>query len=168
LFTHAFTEESPVCCGDTGRPIPAYLLPVSDQTRRGLYGWAGRYSHHDNIFLDCAALEIAAYKQMADPTSRLSVESRKLCADVEKATGKPTFYYLMRYWGRSSGEEKRLCPLCGRKWRVSCDAGAPRETEGKKPFWQFAFRCVRCRLVSHLADCDDNQRYARIGEYRGK
>lgn len=113
LFTHAFDVASPVCCGDSGLPIPAYLLPISDQDREDLYFWAGSYKDHDNIWLASGALEIPAYKQLADPASDLSVTGRELCARIEKATQKPTFYFLNRYWGRNDGEATRACPLCG-------------------------------------------------------
>jgi len=62
------------------------------------------------------ALEIPAYKKLADPTSELSVNGRELCARIEKATQKPTYYFLMRYWGRNDGEATRSRPLCGAKW----------------------------------------------------
>jgi len=159
LFTHAFDDASPVCCGDSGEPIPVYLLPIPDQDRRDLYSWAGYYKHHDNIWLDSGALEIPAYKQLADPTSELSVSGRELCAKVEKATQKPTFYYLTRYWGRNDGEEMRPCPLCGGEWRVS-DQNAD-----STPFHKFQFKCDSCRLVSRIAVSTEDERHARIGEY---
>jgi predicted nucleic acid-binding Zn ribbon protein len=160
LFTHAFDDASPVCCGDSGKSIPVYLLPISEQDRRDLYSWAGSYKHLDNVWLASGALEIPAYKQLADPTSELSVAGRKLCASIEKATQKPTFYYLERYWGRSDGEATRVCPLCGGEWRLS-DQNAD-----MAPFHKFQFKCDSCRLVSHIADSYDDQRHARIGEYK--
>lgn len=160
LFTHAFDDASPVCCGDTGTPIPLYLLPIDQQTREHVYFWARAYNHHDNIWLESRALEIAAYRQLADPTSELSVTGRELCAEVERATGKPTFYFMHRYWGRKVGEATRPCPLCGGTWHS--DANFP----GGQPFHQFHFRCNRCRLVSRRADSYDDERHARIGEFR--
>jgi predicted nucleic acid-binding Zn ribbon protein len=160
LFTSALDEASPLCYGDSGVPIPLYLLPISDQTRECLYFWTGHYRDYDNVWLASDALEIPAYKQMADPRSELSVIGRELCQEVEAGTGKRTFYYLHRYWGRSVGEQKRLCPLCGRRWHTSLNR--PKDS----PFWKFAFRCIRCRLVSHCADSYDDERHAAIGEYR--
>jgi predicted nucleic acid-binding Zn ribbon protein len=159
LFTHAFDETSPVCCGDSGSPIPLYLLPISDQTRHDLCFWADHYRDHDNIWFGSLALEVSAYKQTADPRSRLSVMGRELCREVEAATDKRTFYYLQRYWGRKIGEQDRLCPMCGHRWRT-----AKKELE-KDPFWKFPFRCVRCRLVSHCAVSYEDERHAAIGEY---
>ena len=160
LFTHAFDNTSPVCCGDSGRPVPLYLLPISDLTRDHLYFWASHYKDHDNIWLGSGALEVSAYKETADPRSELSATGRELCRNIEAATGKRTFYYLQRYWGRNVGEEDRLCPMCGRRWRTSVNES------DKTPFWKFSFRCVRCCLVSHLACSYDDERHAAIGEYR--
>jgi predicted nucleic acid-binding Zn ribbon protein len=160
LFTHAFNDASPVCCGDSGEPIPVYLLPVADQDRQDLYSWAGMYKHLDNVWLDSGALEIPAYKQLADPTSDLSVTGRELCARIEKEAQKPTFYYLTRYWGRYDGEAARPCPLCGGEWRVSD------QNEDVAPFHKFHFRCDSCRLVSKIADSYEDERHARIGEYK--
>ena len=160
LFTNAFAAASPLSCGDTGSRIPLYLLPLAQQTREDLYFWDRAYDYHDNIWLGSAALEIPAYKQLADPTSDLSVTGRELCAEVERATGKPTFYYMHRYWGRNVVEAVRPCPLCGDKWHSSNDSVDAR------PFYRFHFRCKRCRLVSHCADSYDDERHARIGEVK--
>lgn len=159
LFTHAFDDTSPLCCGDNGRPIPLYLLPITQQTREHLYFWARSYNYHDNVWLGSAALEIPAYKQLADPTSDLSVTGRDLCAEVELATKTPTYYFMHRYWGRNVGEAVRPCPLCGGKWHSSDN-----QTD-RQPFHRFHFRCEPCRLVSHCADLYDDERHARIGEF---
>lgn len=160
LFTHAFNEASPVCCGDSGESIPVYLLPISDQDRQDLYSWSGSYKDLDNVWLASGALEIPAYKQLADPTSDLSVTGRELCARIEKATQKPTFYYLTRYWGRNDGEATRPCPPCGGEWRLS-DQNAD-----MSPFHKFSFKCDSCRLVSHIDVSTEDKRRARIGEYK--
>lgn len=160
LFTHAFDYTSPVCCGDTGLPIPPYLIPISDRIREDLYSWRGNYRDHDKVWLACGTLEIPAYKELADPKSELSLNGRELCTEIERATGKPTFYYLMRYWGRRDGESTRSCPSCGGQWQASDDEGK------KRPFYKFHFRCERCRLVSRIADSYDDERHARIGEFK--
>jgi len=167
LYTNALAAASPLCCGDTGSPIPLYLLPLTQETREQLYFWARAYNHHDNIWLGSAALEIPAYKQLADPKSDLSVTGRKLCAKVERATGKPTFYYLARFWGRVIGEDERPCPLCGGKWHPSRSPDDERPFfPYERPFFPFHFRCKKCRLVSNCADVCDDQRHARIGEFK--
>lgn len=143
-----------------GKPIPTYKLPVSDSIREGLYFWAESYRHHDAIWLESGDLEISAYKQLADPNSGLARQGRELCTEIEQATGKATFYYLDHYWGRKSQEEEnRLCPVCGGCWRVFND-------DDGNGFSAFPFRCYSCRLVSHKADSCEDERHARIGEYR--
>ena len=160
LFTHAFDDTSPVCCGDTGSPIPPYLLPINQQTCEDLYYWARSYKYHDNIWMNSGALEIPAYKQLADPTSELSLSGRDLCAKIERAANIPTFYFVMRYWGRSNGEAARPCPICGGAWHVSDDP------TGRRGFHRFPFRCQRCRLVAHSATSNDDERHAHIGEFK--
>lgn len=151
---------SPVCSGDTGHRVPLYLLPVDFWTRENLYFWSRHNFDLDNVWLASGALEIPAYKQLADPRSELAQDGREFCAKIEKATGIRTFYYLFRYWGRRKGEADRPCPLCGRSWAD----GRKQQDPG---FHNFDFRCVKCRLVSNLAVDFEDQRHARIGEYRG-
>lgn len=161
LFKHAFDDASPICWGDSGEPIPAYLLPISDQDRQELYSRAGSYKDLDNVWLASGAVEIPAYKQLADPTSDLSVTGRDLCVRIEKATKKPTYYYLTRYWGRDDGEGARPCPLrCGGEWRLSA------HNDDMAPFHKFQFKCDGCRLASHIAVSYEADCYARIGEYK--
>jgi predicted nucleic acid-binding Zn ribbon protein len=161
LRTHVSLIGSPLCCGDSGEPVPVYPLPISDQDRQDLYSWAGSYKDLYNVWLMSGALEIPAYEQLADPTSELSVNGRELCATIEEATQKPTFYYLTRYYGRNDGEETRRCPLCGGEWRSS-----DKEKEDKTPFHRFPFKCDSCRLVSHIAPSTEDEMLARIGEYK--
>jgi predicted nucleic acid-binding Zn ribbon protein len=162
LSTNAFGYGSPLRCGDTGETVPVFLLPVSDKIRDSLYSWAGMYRHYGNLYISSMSLEIAGYKQIADHQSESSDHGRGLCTEIEKATNRPTYYYLDRYWGRREGENTRPCPGCGRKWRTSSGPGEERQ------FHQFPFRCEPCRLVSHPGDVCDDERHARIGEFRPK
>jgi predicted nucleic acid-binding Zn ribbon protein len=159
LFTHALDWAPPVCRGDGKPPIPTFMLPLNFEQKTDLYRWQWSYYYHDNIWLGCGALEIAAYKQMADPTSELAAEGRDLCRDIERCTGVPTFYYLTRYWGKPKGEAERPCPGCGSTWKVEWP------TLPKRRFWHFDFKCDRCRLVSHLGNSTDGGRHTRIGEF---
>lgn len=162
LFTHAFDWASPVCRGDGKPPVPVFLLPLAFEHKEQLYFWQRSYYHHDNVWLGSGALEIGAYRQLADPTSELAEQGRELCREIETATGVPTFYYLMRYWGRLRGEEQRRCPGCGGAWRIE------RLRESPRQFWQLDFKCDRCRLVSHWGDSTDGGRHTRIGEFDPK
>ncbi|MHC4624543.1 MAG: DUF2310 family Zn-ribbon-containing protein [Planctomycetota bacterium] len=162
LCTSWADHHPPIRRMDTGTPIPAYLLPLPDRQVDDIYCWAYGYRNHDLIWTASGKLEMPAYKQLAQPNSELSSEGRQICLNVERATGVPTFYYLFRYWARKNERESRLCPGCGRKWRV----GGIRQSLNR--FWDFPFQCKKCRLVSHDACADEDARHARIGEYRPK
>jgi predicted nucleic acid-binding Zn ribbon protein len=158
LFTHMFDKTSPVCAGKTGEPIPLYLLPVSQNVRESLFAWAGNYRTLDDLQIGCGPLEIHAYRQLAEVGSELSESGRSLCRTLEDATGQPSYYYLMRYWGREEGEDARRCPSCGGAWAT------PAPDDGKGLAW-FDFRCKPCRLVSHLAVSFESRAKAAIGEW---
>src|SRR2546425_4458429 len=136
-----FGREPPIHSPDLEDPIPLYLLPLSPSERQGIGFWAASYRLHHERWLLSGDLEARAYRQLADPRSELSTAGRESCSSIESATGKPTYYYLMRYYGRKSGEEGRLCPLCGGRWAVRG------EDDTASRFSPFGFRCERCRLV---------------------
>ena len=159
LFTHVFTWSSSLRRGDNGRPIPIYRLRGRHEDRDAIYSWQGLYRKYDGIWLASGVLEIPVYKQLADPSSELSQKGREICRAVERFTGVPTYYFLMRYWGRRKGQEKRTCPGCGGPWRTD------RPLDHPDGFWEFAFQCHKCRLVSHIADTYEDERHAVIGEY---
>jgi len=158
LFTHALDHDPPVTRGDNGDGIATFLLPMTGQQKQDITHWKAEYIEHDRIFLGSGPLEIAAYRELADVNSRLSKNGRQLCGQIEQATKIPTFYFLLRYYAHSDGEENRPCPKCGKPWRTSEPTGAP--------FYKFRFRCTPCRLVSEEGD-DLNNRLAKIGEYKG-
>lgn len=162
LFTHAFDPESPVCRGDGKPPIPVFLLPITFELKAQLYSWRRNYYHLDNLWLGSGVLELGAYRELADPCSELSQQGRDLCRGLESVTKIPTFYYLMRYWSRTKREEERPCPGCGAQWKVA------RNLQKPSPFWDFDFRCERCRLVSHIGVSTDGGRHTRIGEFHEK
>lgn len=161
FFTHVFEQTSPVCAGTDGDPIPLYLLPLSEETREQLFSWMKKYRMYDEVQLDCGPLELDAYRQLADPHAELSQDGRELARDVELAIGFPTYYYLMRYWGRP-GDEDRPCPGCGGEWQT------PVRDRSTKGLDRFEFRCEPCRLVSHKASSlDEDSGHPEIGEWRG-
>jgi predicted nucleic acid-binding Zn ribbon protein len=160
LYTHLFDSGSPIRVGGFDYSIPLYLLPLKETQREYLVRWARSYRNHDAMWIDSGSLEMQAYKQLADPNSDLSKEGREHCVEIEAITRKPTYYYLIRFYGRRQGEDGRRCPLCGRRWAIRNTLGQTRR------FDHFAFKCDRCRLVSNRAcDNNDNKRLARIGEY---
>ncbi len=159
IQTSLFEHGSPVHHGGTGAAVPLYRLPLPDLERDRLGLWAGEYRHHEGIWLASADLEMPAYEQLVDPKSGLAAEGRRMCAQIEAATGVPTYYFLIRYWGRRTGEEQRVCPGCGQTWATGL-------TWRAHAWWEFAFRCEACRLVSHEASTSEDERRARRGEYR--
>jgi predicted nucleic acid-binding Zn ribbon protein len=161
LFTHAFDETSPIARADDGKPVPLYLLPVDQLIRQDLAFWMSQYRDLDRIWLNGGQLEVPAYRQLADPKSQFSKRGRRLARVVEEATGLPTYFYLMRYWGRRRREEMRRCPGCGGKWAVKSDL-APRGLA------KHEFRCDPCRLISVVAPDNSEPERACIGEWRPK
>jgi predicted nucleic acid-binding Zn ribbon protein len=150
----------PVRRGDTGARIATCLLPLSDFDREYLFFWSDVYYHHLQVWYDSGALEGQAYRQLADPWSELSSEGREHGRIIERASGIPVYYYLMRYWGRRTGEDSRPCPGCRKRWNVP-DAEWVRD--GIPPF---QFICKKCRLISHRPPDSGPARLAAIGEYR--
>lgn len=163
LFTHAFDWKSPLCRGDTGEPIPVFLLPLDFQQKNDLVRWQAEYVLHDRLWLNSGSLELPAYKELVDPNSDLSAAGRELCETIQSATRIPTYYFLMRYSTSGQGDDNRPCPGCGRAWHRPQPPGAP--------FHLWPFCCDNCRLVSTVG-VDINRRLARIGQWnlsrRGK
>ncbi len=160
LFAENFTYEHPIRRGNDGFPFPSYQLPLDQIEKSNLYGWLSHYRSHANIWLESGILEMESYKQLADPTSEFGEASRDHCKEIEKCTGIPTYYFLFVHWGRKKTEYNRLCPLCGKSWNL------------KKPYindtihWAIHFKCDKCRIVSEPACSFDDERHARIGEYK--
>jgi predicted nucleic acid-binding Zn ribbon protein len=149
--------QSPLLCGDSGCRISPYKLLLTDLFRDGLCSWQFAYQSVDAAWFHSSKLEIPAYRELADPLSDLSEEGRKCCRTIEDATGIPTFYYLYRYYGRSTGELDRLCPVCGNTWGQTIDA--------EDRDFRLPFRCWNCRLASDVGSTDDEPDLALIGEF---
>lgn len=150
----------PVHRGNDGKDIPLYLLPIDQNVRQEICGWSSHSLWYEYLWFHSGALEIPAYRQLGDSESQHGKNGRELCQKIETATNIPTYYYLKRHWGRKQGEGSRLCPVCGKQWDVK------NIKSNQHKFWHFDFMCVSCRIVSHIADNNDDERHARIGEYR--
>lgn len=157
LFTNYVYEGLPVKEGNKGAGIPIYQLPLEPDQAELISYWAIRYRQFDGVQLGCGELEIPAYRQMAEVRSGLSRAGREACKVIEQATGKPTYYFLHRYWGWESQdkERKRRCPSCGGKWL--------NRPESKEGIGRFVFKCDPCRLVSEICSSTENKKYAEIG-----
>lgn len=167
FFTHFLTDLPAIRSGRDGSPVPMYLLPIPDSSKNHpeapkeyIFSWASGYRAVDQLWIGSGALEMAAYRQLANPNSKLSKAGRELSAEVERFTGLPTYYYLQRYYGRRKGERQRRCPDCGGRWARRRTAKAFVGLGG------FDFRCDPCRLISCVAPDDTHEQHARIGEYR--
>jgi predicted nucleic acid-binding Zn ribbon protein len=151
--------------------IPNFTLPITDIERENIYCWTRAYRDFSNVWLNTGELEMPAYLLLAEPDSSLSIRGRKCCSVIEKATGVPTYYFLIRYYGRDeAGERERRCPGCGKPWFVQrpnkqISMLNPVLEDNRGPWWEFDFMCKKCRLVSHGCDCLD-LRHAKIGEPR--
>jgi len=156
LFTHAFNWKPPLCRGDTGQPIPTFLLPLNSHRKNDLTRWQYEYALLDRFWLNSGSLEIVAYKELIEPNSLLSREGREISAEVENATGVPTYYFLMRYYAPSQGLDDRPCPSCGKPWHIPQPQDAP--------FHHWPFCCEHCRLVSTVG-ADINKRLAKLGQW---
>ncbi len=156
LFTHAFDWKSPLYRGDTDEAVPVFLLPVDFQQKNDLIRWQAEYVLYDRLWLNSGSLEMHAYKELVEPKSELSAAGRELCAALEKATGVPTYYFVMRYYAPEQGDDNRPCPGCGKAWNCRQPPDAP--------FHHWPFRCEHCRLVSTVG-VDINRRLARVGQW---
>ncbi|MDR2705837.1 MAG: Zn-ribbon-containing protein [Planctomycetaceae bacterium] len=162
LYVPYYQQGTPLHRGDNNDAVPLYRVPITDKDREDVYFWQQYYQECDNIWQENSKLTIDAYRMLADPASELSKQGRELCLAIEKATGIPTYYYLMRFFGRKHEEEiQRKCPCCGNSWAVKQPQQQISEPER---FCHFYFQCQPCRLVSHLASGNVNLRYAKIGE----
>lgn len=106
LHTHLFDRGSPVRSGGLDYATPLYLLPLKETQREYLVRWARSYRNHDAIWIGSGALEVQAYKQLADPNSELSKEGREYCAEIEAITRNPhiTFLYAIM-----AADEVKMC-----------------------------------------------------------
>lgn len=133
LYTDYMTHESPIVCGDCGSTVPLYKLPkiLGEDEYFKVLGWQKAYQACDRLFMEGIG-ERGAYQRLSKPTSDLSVLGREICEAFEKATGKPFYYYLFRYYS----SHKLSCSICGSEWKLG---------DGESLF--IDYRCDKCRLV---------------------
>lgn len=142
LFTTYLEIQSQVRCGNCFRPVPLYRLPRHENDEfNDVIRWSSNYKSCDSLFMHSGTGERFGYREMSRIDSSLTREGRKICTKIEQDTGKPTYYYLHRYYGRRLVvEEARKCPGCGREWRLS-------------ERWHnlLDFKCDGCRLLCCLS-----------------
>jgi predicted nucleic acid-binding Zn ribbon protein len=143
LFIFGGLLESPVRCGDCFGPIPLYTLPPTyDSEYSDLICWQSDYQACDQLQMNCKTGERFGLRQMGQVDSSLTLHGREVCRKLEAGAGKPVYYYLHRYYGRSARlERERRCPGCGGEWRLY-----------ERLHDRFDFRCDACRLLAKMAD----------------
>lgn len=142
LFTTYLALQPAVKCGDCFQSIPLYRLPrFASGEYYEIICWESDYQACDLLQMNCRSGERFGNRQMSDFNSKLSAQGREVCAEIERLTGKPTYYYLFRYYGRNEAQEKaRKCPDCGGDWLLA------------EPLHRiFDFKCERSRLLSNIA-----------------
>lgn len=143
LFTNYLTLESPLRCGDCFNPVPLYRIPPTydESEYYDIKAWETDYQACDTLQMNCKTGERFGIREMSEADSSLRRRGRELCADIERGTGKPVYYYLFRYVSRTTLEKERArqCPVCGGAWLL------------EEPWHLFNFRCEACRLVSTLS-----------------
>jgi predicted nucleic acid-binding Zn ribbon protein len=143
LYTTYVHSCSPLRCGDTFRPIPLYRnAPTLNGDHKAIIKWQTEWQACDELQMagGCKA-EYAALTEITDAHSDLFRRGWDLRGRLEYITKIPTYYYQYRVGGHDLEEEQsRLCPGCGRQWRVD------------KPIHDiFHFKCDHCRIVSNIS-----------------
>ncbi len=132
LYTDMMAEESPVLCGDCGKPVPLYKLPmILDNEGRSVFlNWQEQFKAMQKLDVYNYSAELE--KDVYDPSSRLNKTARGLCRALEKAKNVPVFCHMER--ARATGN---ACPVCGNEM-------APFAGEGIS-----GLACEGCRVTSH-------------------
>lgn len=112
LYTDLSTEESPLICGDCGKPVPLYKLPaiLDKEGQSNFINWQDQFKllqRLDGYNYAHEMTEDAIY----NPASRINKMGRALCRALEKHESVPVFYHLEQK--RAAGD---CCPICGREW----------------------------------------------------
>ncbi len=144
LFTNFIQISPPMKCGDCFYSVPLYRLPKTydESEYSDILGWEADYQRCDGLQMNCSTGERFGMREMSGLNSSLSKRGRELCQEIERLTGKPTYYYLDRSNAvRShSAEQKRRCPSCNGAWQLE---GPLHEI--------FDFCCEPCRLLSNIS-----------------
>jgi predicted nucleic acid-binding Zn ribbon protein len=156
LFTNFLDDASPLVDPFSGMAIPMYRLPLKYETKAGLLHWQAVYKSFDSLFMLMSdRIELANYKQIADPNSDFGLSSRRIAIDLEKETGIPTYTYFHRYFSLKTGEDELPCPICLSPWTKSHDFGV------KLKFVDWI--CHKCRIMSCKGVSEEGSRKAKIG-----
>lgn len=126
-------SESPVICGDCGRPAPLYRFPKTncDTEYFDILNWQNVYRACWQQFLQGIG-ERHGYRMLHSYKSELAVEGRRICTDLEIRIQKPVYYFLFQYYSNN---------------RKTCCCGGPWVNLNKSLLYDYV--CQQCRLVSN-------------------
>lgn len=132
LYSDFCLQESPVICWDCGKSVPLYTLPFlgDEKEHYQIVSWQQAYNSVDQLWMNCLE-DRFTYHQLTNPESRLSLEGREICRELEKKLNKPVYYYLYH-----EKQPMTNCPVCGHQWE---------ETGHKKVM---TYKCEDCRLTT--------------------
>jgi len=142
LHTPYASLTPPLWCGEHYESIPLYRLPKTyDDEYYDIMCWQTDWQACDDLQMNCSTGERFGTKNISDINSSLSKQGIDICKRIKKLTGKPIYYYLYRYGGRSlKAELDRRCPKCNGKWLL------------KEPLHdRFDFKCDKCHLLSNIS-----------------
>ncbi|MCA9252280.1 MAG: DUF2310 family Zn-ribbon-containing protein [Phycisphaerae bacterium] len=143
LYRGLLVPVSPLRCFDCFGPVPLYRIPPTSwcDTYEDILMWKSDYERCDGLHIGSGVGERFGTRQISVLDSELSKDGLECCRRITELTKKPCYYYLYRYGGRSrKSEEQRLCPSCGKRWRLKTALHD-----------KFDFRCDRCLLLSNVA-----------------
>ncbi|GAL86279.1 hypothetical protein Cpin_4668 [Sporocytophaga myxococcoides] len=135
---------SPIHDGDSMDQIPLYKLPYTcnGESFSDIVMWNRDFDHIEGLWYSDYGGEVWTSEQLSNPNSELNKKGRDCCANLEKITGVPTYYYLF-YGAQISGTEDlimRTCPDCKGDWII----------EEHSDFRLYDCKCDKCRLVSTM------------------
>lgn len=130
--------DSPVKCGDCGKQVALYKLPVYyDNGYMPILSWESNYQSCDRLQMNCEVGERWAMNQMELLATQLTRQGREICSRLEELTGKPVYYYLYNYTRRKGNVKSIPCPGCNKNWYLK-----------QQLFEEYDFMCSSCRLIS--------------------
>lgn len=127
---------SPIRCGYCFEPIPIYLLPETYEDGRGydnIFFWRKNYVNTFELWFDGTIGEKYHLKQMANIKSSLSKQGLIVCQNIERVTGKPTYYFL-----DFQKHKKDTCPSCNKVWKLEKSISDD----------NISYLCIDCKIVS--------------------
>ena len=131
MYTDLATEESPIVCGDCGKPVPLYKLPAvpDKEGQSNFLNWQDQFKALQKLDMYNYAPSFTD-REMYDVNSRINKMGRALCRAMEGAKKVPVFYHL-----EQKKDAAATCPICGREWSRT----ANEEISGKL--------CTFCRIA---------------------